>query len=145
MKKKFQVKSKDRKDWIAFTKQMSDISVKEADLMPKVINKNNIPKLDLHNCSLIEANHAVENFINTSFDNGYKKILIVTGKGLRSKTRDNPYISEKLSILKNSVPEFINRNKSLLEKISAIKEANFQDGGKGAIYIFLKNTIKFIK
>ena len=69
----------------------------------------------------------------------------MTGKGSRSKSYDNPYLSEKLSILKYSLPEFINRDENLNSKISKITEASRKDGGDGAIYIFLKNTKKFIK
>jgi DNA-nicking Smr family endonuclease len=96
----------------------------------------------LHGFSLSEANKAVKRFIIESFDRGYKKILIVTGKGLRSMSYENPYISKNLSILKNSIPEYINNNESLMSKIIKISKANIKDGGDGAIYIFLKNKKK---
>ena len=38
------------------------------------------------------------------------KIIVITGKGLRSKNISNPYVSKDLSILKYSVPEFIKSN-----------------------------------
>ena len=72
------------------------------------------PKLDLHGFSLVEANKIVKKFIIESSHNiGYKKILIITGKGLRSKSHNNPYVSEKLSMLKYSIPEYIKNNESL--------------------------------
>ena len=37
----------------------------------------------------------VKNFIIKSFNDGYKKLLVVTGKGSRSKSQENPYLSEK--------------------------------------------------
>ena len=43
------------------------------------------------------------------------KIIVITGKGLRSKNVENPYLSKDLSILKYSVPEFIENNKSLTQ------------------------------
>ena len=101
--------------------------------------------MDLHGTSLIEANKIVKKFIIESFNNGYKKLLVVTGKGLRSKSYDNPYISEKLSVLRYSVPEFIKNDENLINKISRISKAEIKDGGEGAIYIFLKNNKKFIK
>ena len=119
---------------------MENISVKESDNLNKNIEINKVPKLDLHGFSLIEANQIVKNFIIKFFNDGYKKILVVTGKGLRSKSRDNPYISEKLSVLKYSVPEYIKTNKNLNNKISKILTAEQKDGGEGAIYIFLKNN-----
>ena len=91
------------------------------------------------------ANKVVKKFIIESFDKGYNKLLVVTGKGLRSKSYDNPYISENLSVLKNSVPEYIKNNENLNSIISKITQADQQDGGEGAINIFLKNNKKFIK
>ena len=86
MKKKYVTPSKDKKDWIDFTKKMDNIHVKKEDLAEQNIEMNMIKKLDLHGFSLIEANKKVKKFIIESFDNGYKKLLIVTGKGLRSKS-----------------------------------------------------------
>ena len=143
MKKKYAASSKDKKDWMAFTKQIGDISPKEADFLQENRLINKVPKLDLHGFSLTESNKMVKKFVIESFDSGYKKLLIVTGKGLRSKSYDNPYISEKLSVLKYSVPEFIQNDENLNNKITKISKADVKDGGEGAIYIFLKNNKKF--
>ena len=143
MKKKHFATSKDKKDWIRFTKQMGNISVKESDLPRKNTEINKVQKLDLHGSSLVEANEMVKNFIIKSFNDGYKKLLVVTGKGSRSKSYDNPYLSEKLSTLKYSVPEYIKNDENLNKKISRIVQADLKDGGEGAIYIFLKNNNKF--
>ena len=143
MKKKHFVTPKDKKDWDVFTKQIGDISPKESDLLKENIEINKVKKLDLHGSSLIEANKIVKKFIIESFDNGYKKLLVVTGKGLRSKSYNNPYVSEKLNVLRYSVPEFIKNDENLNNKISRIAQADIKDGGEGAIYIFLKNNNKF--
>ena len=142
MKKKHFVTPKDKKDWDVFTKQMGDISPKESDLLKENIEINKVKKLDLHGSSLIEANKIVKKFIIESFNNGYKKLLVVTGKGLRSKSYNNPYVSEKLNVLRYSVPEFIKNDENLNNKISRIAQADIKDGGEGAIYIFLKNNKK---
>ena len=145
MKKKYFVTSKDKKDWAVFTKQMGNIRAKESDILKKNIETNKVKKLDLHGFSLIEANKIVKKFIIQSFNNGYKKLLIVTGKGLRSKSYNNPYLSEKLSVLKYAVPEYIKNDENLVNKISRISTAEIKDGGDGAISIFLKNNKKFIE
>ena len=144
MKKKHFVTPKDKKDWDVFTKQMGDISPKESDLLKENIEVKKAKKLDLHGFSLIEANKIVKKFIIESFNNGYKKLLVVTGKGLRSKSYNNPYVSEKLNVLRYSVPEFIKNDENLNNKISRTSKAAIKDGGQGAIYIFLKNNKKFI-
>ena len=144
MKKKYIASSKDKKDWVDFTKQIGNISPKENDLSQENIEIKKVLKLDLHGSSLAESNKMVKKFINECFNRGYKKLLIVTGKGLRSKSYDNPYVSEKLSVLKYSVPEFIKNDENLNNKISRTSKAAIKDGGEGAIYIFLKNNKKFI-
>ena len=143
MKKKYSVTSKDKKDWDVFTKQMGNISAKESDFLKENVQINKVKKLDLHGSSLVEANERVKNFIIESFNNGYKKLLVITGKGLRSKSSGNPYLSETLSTLKYAVPEYIRNDESLNKKITRISEADLKDGGTGAIYIFLKNNKKF--
>ena len=145
MKKKYSATYKDKKDWIAFTKQMGSISVKESDLLKENIEINKVQKLDLHGSSLSEANKIVKKFIIKSFNSDYKKLLVVTGKGLRSKSHDNPYLSKNLNVLKYSVPEYINNDENLSNKISRISTADIKDGGEGAIYIFLKNSKKFTR
>ena len=140
MKKKYFVTSKDKKDWTVFTKEMGSISAKESDFLNENIQINKVQKLDLHGFSLIESNKIVKKFIIQSFNSGYKKLLVVTGKGLRSKSQDNPYISESLSVLKHSIPEYIKSDESLSNKIKRISAADIKDGGEGAICIFLKNN-----
>ena len=144
MKKKSTVSSKDKKEWIDFTKQIGNIHPKEADFSQTNTRINKVRKLDLHGYSISESNKIVKKFIVESFDCGYKKLLIVTGKGSRSRARsyDNPYISEKLSVLRYSVPEFIRNDENLDNKINQISTADIKDGGEGAIYIFLKNNKK---
>ena len=138
VKKKFSSSSKDKKDWITFTKQMGTINAKESDFEDDNDKTNALKKLDLHGLTLDEANKIVKKFIIDSFNNDFKKLLIVTGKGLRSKSLNNPYLSEELSVLKYSVPEYIKNDEDLSNIISRISEADQKDGGEGAIYIFLK-------
>ena len=121
-----------------FTKQLDDVRPKKIDLLKKNTEINEVRKLDLHGFSLNEANKIVKKFIIESFNNGCKKLVVVTGKGSRSKSYDNPYISEKLSVLKYSVPEYINSDENLIDKISKISKADLNDGGEGAFYVFLK-------
>ena len=140
MKKKYSASLKDKKDWTTFTKQMENISAKESDLLKEDIEVNKVPKLDLHGLSLVQANKIIRNFIIKSYNSGYKKLLVVIGKGSRSKAYNNPYLSEKLSVLKYSIPEYIKNDENLNHKISRISEASLKDGGEGAFYIFLKNN-----
>ena len=145
MKKKYVVSSKDKKDWIDFTKRLENIFDKDANFIKQNTSVNKIGKLDLHGLSLNQANKIVKKFIIESFEKGYKKILIITGKGLKSKVHKNPYLSEQMNILKYSVPEFIKNDEDLFEKINRISTADLKDGGEGAFYIFFKKVKKSIK
>ena len=71
----------------------------------------------------------------------FQKLIIVTGKGLHSNVEKDPYVSKNLSILKYSVPEYIKNNNELMKKIIEIKDAEIEDGGSGAFYIFLKKKL----
>ena len=138
MKKKYTVTSKDKKDWLTFTKHLENIYDKDDDFKKPRTTINKIKKLDLHGFSLEDANKRVKKFIIESFKDGYKKLLVITGKGLRSTAHKNPYSSELMSVLKYSVPEFIKNDEDLFDKINRISKASLKDGGEGAFYIFLK-------
>ena len=60
---------------------------------------------------------------------------------VHSNVDKDPYVSNELSILKYSVPEYIKNNQELMKKIIEIKEAKIEDGGTGAFYIFLKKKL----
>ena len=142
MKKKFPATTQDKKDWFDFTQKKEKIYNKESELTDSDINKNKIVKLDLHGESIDEANKKVKKFIIKYFDLGYKKIQVITGKGIRSKAYNNVYRSEKMSILKNTVPIYIQSNEDLLNKIKKIENTPVKDGGDGAIFIYLKNKFR---
>ena len=143
MKKKYSASIKDKKDWATFTKELKNIYDKDSSLEDRNKNSNKIGKIDLHGLSLDKANEIVENFINESFTTGYKKLIIVTGKGIRSQVYKDPYRSGKMSVLRYSVPEYIKNNENLSSKVSRIEKADLKDGGDGAIYIFLKSIKRF--
>ena len=135
------ISDKDKKDWEQFIKSKEKIINKE-QLFQKKIRKEKIKKIDLHGFTIEESNKIISSFINECFNNDVTKIIVITGKGLRSKSSADPYVSKDLSILKYSVPEFINSDKDWMKKIIEIKDAKVEEGGAGAFNIFLKNRLK---
>ena len=129
---------KDKKDWQHFISSEEKVQNKDLSLSSLETNKNLIKTIDLHGFSLENANRTIGEFINRCFKTNVSKITVITGKGLRSNNINNPYVSKNLSILKNSVPEFIKSNSDLMKKIKSINEAKTEDGGSGAFDIFLK-------
>ena len=134
------ISEKDKKDWETFLTSKEKL-VNKDDRSKKEKNPK-IRSVDLHGYTLEQANKFIYDFIINSYKNEIKKIIVVTGKGLHSDNEKNPYVSKDLSILKYSVPEYILNNKNLMTKINEIKEANIEDGGSGAFYIFLKKNSK---
>ena len=130
---------KDKKDWKNFTSSRDKVPNKDFKLNKKKTLK--IKNIDLHGYTLQDANKTIQQFINNSYDNGVSKIIVVTGKGLHSNVEKDPYVSKDLSILKYSVPEFIENKVELMKKIVEIKDADIEDGGGGAFYIFLKKKL----
>jgi len=132
----------DKQDWENFLNNKEKIPNKDF-VYKKNIRHEKIKKIDLHGYTIEEANKAIEQFIQKCFDESVTKIIVITGKGLRSRNVENPYLSKDLSILKYSVPEFIENNKSLIQFIIETTDAKIEDGGSGAFYIYLKNKNKF--
>jgi len=133
---------KDKKDWDNFVFSDEKVFDKDNSLSKKKIKNYLIKTIDLHGFSLSNANEAVYKFIKKSFEEYTDKIIVITGKGSRSKNQNNPYLSKDLSILKHSVPDFIKSNKNLMKVIKNIEEAKIEDGGSGAFYIYLKKIKK---
>ncbi|MDB9937203.1 Smr/MutS family protein [Candidatus Pelagibacter sp.] len=132
---------KDKQDWENFLNNKEKIPNKDF-VYKKNIRYEKIKKIDLHGYTIEEANKIIEQFTQKCFDENVTKIIVITGKGLRSKNVENPYLSKDMSILKYSVPEFIENNISLTRLIIEITDAKIEDGGSGAFYIYLKNKNK---
>ena len=135
------ISDKDKKDWEDFISDKSTLPNKDFDNSKK--HKIKTKYYDFHGHSLNEANIKIENLIKASFENGVRKIVVITGKGLHSENDKDPYKSKDLSILRFSLPEYIKNNLELMNYINEIKEANIEDGGSGAFYIFLKKNNNF--
>ena len=133
------IPSKDKKEWEKFITGKEKLDNKDELSLNKNLKKIT-KKIDLHGYTLEEANKTIDQFIKESFNNNIHKIIVITGKGLHSQNEKNPYVSKNLSILKYSVPEYIENSPSLMKKIINITDANIEDGGSGAFYIYLKKN-----
>ena len=133
------ISDKDKQAWENFISSNEKLPNKDFKLNKKKQTKT--IHIDLHGYTLKDANVAIKKLINNSYDIGVSKIIVVTGKGLHSNVEKDPYVSKDLSILKYSVPEYIENNNELMEKIIQIKDAEIEDGGRGAFYIYLKKKL----
>jgi|TARA_B110000444_G_C18406804_1_gene396235 DNA-nicking Smr family endonuclease len=135
--KKKDTSNTDKADWEEYLKNPKDIFDKE-QVNKKTQNLNLRFRFDLHGFTLHEANQRVHGLITDCQKKGFREILLITGKGLHSNTDRDTYVSKELSKLKFSVPEYINSNKDLSDKIYNMEQASITDGGEGAIIIKLK-------
>ncbi len=130
------ISKKDKKDWENFLTKKDSLPDKDLVILKKKIKKTRI--FDFHGFSLDEANKTIDKLIKESYRDGIRKLIIVTGKGIHSDNKKNPYSSKDLGILKYSLPEYIKNDSELMKLINEIKDADIEDGGSGAFYIFLK-------
>ena len=130
------ISDKDKKDWENFLSE--DESLPNKDLETLKNNKITSRLCDLHGYSLDDANEKIKILIPLCYENNILKINVITGKGSRSKNKNDPHKSIDLSILKYSVPEYINQNVELMKKIKLIDFKEVNDVNKGNFSIFLK-------
>jgi len=133
------ISDKDKKDWEEFLSSDEKLPNKDFKFSKKKTLKTR--HIDLHGFTLERANITITKFIEDCYQNSVSKIIVVTGKGLHSNVEKDPYVSKDLSILKYSVPEYIENNEELMKKIIEIKDAKIEDGGAGAFYIFLRKKL----
>ena len=138
MIKKKESNQEDKKIWEEYIKNPSNIYDKDDLTFNKNFRRERY-KFDLHGFSLDEANSKVKEVINYCVKNKYRELLLITGKGIHSKSDNDTYTSKELGKLKYSVPEFLKTNIELNKFIISINDAEKKDGGEGAIIIKLKN------
>ena len=131
------ITEKDKKDWQEFLNRKDSLEIKDEKIFKEnfhIFEKS----IDLHGCTLDEANEVITRFIKNSSKDKVNKIKVITGKGLRSKNFDNPYTSYNLGILKYSVPNYIKNNSNLMKLIKEIDFKQVEDLNSGSFSIFLK-------
>ena len=123
--------------WKKFTSSSETLHNKDINFKKKqhsYITK----KIDLHGFTLENANKKIKKMLLDYYKKNISKIIVITGKGLRSNIEKNPYVSKDLSLLKYSVPNFLRTDNDLKTIIKNISKAEIEDGGEGAFYVYLR-------
>ena len=131
------ISDKDKKAWQDFIDSNDKLENKDSAIL-KASTRTIEKSIDLHGYTLDQANSKIFEFINDCYLSGVKKINVITGKGLRSKNKDNPYQSNQLGMLKFSVPEYIKNNSELMDKVLSIDFESINSPSKGSFDIILK-------
>jgi len=134
------ISDKDKKDWKEFIDNNEKLENKDKEIQK--FQKNFKKKsIDLHGYTLENANKAINDFVNKCYLEGIRNIKVITGKGSRSKNKENPYLSTDLSILKYSVPNYIKNNSELMKKIKELDFDSVDDISQGTFDILLKKKL----
>ena len=86
-------------------------------------------RIDLHLLTKDEAINALNAFFEASIAKGYKKVLIIHGKGKHSKNE---------AVLKNMICQFLEKHPNA----GRTGHAKNSEGGSGATWVILKNEHK---
>ena len=135
--------SEDIKAWEDF-KNNKFLDGDKGEIYKKYIKRNKKQeyidfKIDLHGYSLQESFEKIKSVVESCYQKNLRNILVITGKGLRSKVKENPYLSEDLSLLKYAIPNFIKDNFS--DIINSIEQPDQSLGGSGAFILRLKKRL----
>lgn len=96
-------------------------------------------KIDLHNKNQDKAYHALKGFVTQSFATQKRCVLVVTGKGVNTKSDNDIYSSKRdgIGVLKSRLPEWVSIP-PLSDMVLRIEPAHKSHGGGGAFYLYLK-------
>lgn len=83
-------------------------------------------RVDLHGMTQDRARANLEAFLVRAYDDGWRAVLVITGKGVQGD-----------GILRKRVPEWLGHAK-LTHIVAGLSEAARHHGGEGALYVALK-------
>jgi DNA-nicking Smr family endonuclease len=83
-------------------------------------------RIDLHGLDQDRARAALERFLSWSHAQGYRAVLVITGKGLRGD-----------GVLRQRMPEWL-ADPALRPMIAGLSRADRRHGGEGAFYVALR-------
>ena len=86
--------------------------------------------IDLHGMGQDQARAVLEGFVLRSWNEGFRAVLVITGKGLRGD-----------GVLRRMTPEWL-AGPRLQAAVAGISEAHRQHGGEGALYVALKRRAR---
>ena len=96
-------------------------------------------KLDLHGMTQRQAHAALLDFIQTSFNDKKRNLLVITGKG-RPKGQDEVAgYRKREGILKSIVPKWLDES-PLRSLVLAFTTSQREHGGAGALYVLLRKN-----
>ncbi|MBR9825030.1 MAG: DNA mismatch repair protein MutS [Alphaproteobacteria bacterium] len=96
-------------------------------------------RIDLHGLTQAQALSTLTHFIRMAYQEGYRNVLVITGKGLKARERDSePWeYPEEPGVLRRKLPEWLG-NPTLRQWVSGYSSSHVRHGGSGAFYVTLR-------
>ncbi len=96
-------------------------------------------RIDLHGLTQAQALSALTHFLRMAYQEGYRTVLVITGKGLKPR-EDTPEpwdYPEAPGVLRRNLPEWL-RKPTLRQWVSGYSQSHARHGGGGAFYVTLR-------
>jgi len=97
--------------------------------------------IDLHGYRKQQACVAVESFLEGACRSGARLVLIVTGKGRRSRDMDTDSVPARVGVLRDLVRDMLG-GPALSRLVVGFQAAHSRHGGSGAFYVHLRRARK---
>ncbi len=96
-------------------------------------------RIDLHGLTQDQAQRSLRHFLHMAFASGYRTVLVITGKGLKSRERETaPWEQvEEPGVLRRKLPEWLGLPE-FSQYVSGIAKSHARHGGSGAFYVTLR-------
>ncbi len=85
-------------------------------------------RIDLHGMTQDAARAALGAFVRRAVENGWRAVLVITGKGVGGD-----------GVLKRRVPDWL-AEAPVRDHVAGVSEAHRRHGGEGALYVALKRA-----
>lgn len=98
-------------------------------------------RLDLHGMTQDDAHYALVGFVRRCFDNGFRTVLVITGKGgsRRNDDEGDDVVPRHRGVLRRNVPRWL-AGPELASLVVSYATAHIRHGGEGALYVRLRRN-----
>ncbi len=94
-------------------------------------------RIDLHGLTVAKAHPVLTHFIQSSYVQRLRLVLIITGKGQSNDQFD--FVNEGRGILRKQVPQWLSLT-PLSRLVLQVQQSHARHGGAGALYVYLKKN-----
>lgn len=100
-------------------------------------------RIDLHGLTQEQALSSLRHFLSMAYREGYRTVLVITGKGYKPRGRDTaPWEPvEEPGVLRRKLPEWL-AFPDIQPLVSGYAPAHARHGGHGAFYVTLRTRTK---